>query len=44
VAAQDFPGTTPVTIVMPVPAGSAVDIVGRLLQDSMQKALGTNLV
>ncbi|MBL8382171.1 MAG: tripartite tricarboxylate transporter substrate binding protein [Burkholderiales bacterium] len=42
--AQDFPGTTPVTIVMTFPAGSGVDIVGRLLQDSMQKSLGINLV
>ena len=44
VQAQDFPGTTPVTIVMTFPAGSGVDIVGRLLQDSMQKTLGTSLV
>lgn len=42
--AQDFPGTTPITIVMTFPAGSGVDIVGRLLQDSMQKTLGTSLV
>ena len=32
------------TIVMTFPAGSGVDIVGRLLQDSMQKSLGTNLI
>ncbi len=42
--AQEFPGTTPVTIVMTFPAGSGVDIVGRLLQDSLQKTLGTSLV
>ena len=42
--AQEFPGNTPVTIVMTFPAGSGVDIVGRLLQDSLQKTLGTNLV
>ena len=43
-AAQEFPGTTPVTLVMTFPAGSGIDIVGRLLQDSMQKSLGTSLV
>jgi tripartite-type tricarboxylate transporter receptor subunit TctC len=43
-AAQDFPGNTPITIVMTFPAGSGVDIVGRLLQDSLQKSLGTSLV
>ena len=42
--AQEFPGNTPVTIVMTFPAGSGVDIVGRLLQDSLQKTLGTTLV
>ncbi len=42
--AQDFPGTTPITVVMTFPAGSGVDIVGRLLQESMQKTLGTSLV
>ena len=36
--------TQPLTIVMTFPAGSGVDIVGRLLQDSMQKSLGTNIV
>ena len=36
--------TAPLTIVMTFPAGSGVDIVGRLLQDSMQKSLGMNLV
>ncbi len=34
----------PLTIVMTFPAGSGVDFVGRLLQDSMQKTLGTNIV
>ena len=34
----------PLTIVMTFPAGSGVDIVGRLLQDSMQKSLGTSIV
>ena len=36
--------SAPVTIVMTFPAGSGVDIVGRLLQDSMQKSLGTSIV
>lgn len=36
--------TAPLTIVMTFPAGSGVDFVGRLLQDSMQKSLGTNIV
>ena len=44
VHAQEFPGTTPITVVMTFPAGSGVDIVGRLLQESMQKTLGTSLV
>lgn len=43
-AHSSTPSTTPITIVMTFPAGSGVDIVGRLLQDSMQKSLGTNIV
>ena len=42
--AQAWPNNQPLTIVMTFPAGSGVDIVGRLLQDSMQKSLGTSIV
>lgn len=42
--AQGWPNNQPVTVVMTFPAGSGIDIVGRLLQDAMQKSLGTNLV
>lgn len=42
--AQDFPGNTPVTVVMTFPAGSGVDIVGRLIQDSVQKSVGAPIV
>ena len=42
--AQEFPAGNPVTMVMTFPAGSGIDIVGRLLQDTMQKSLGVNLV
>lgn len=44
VGAQDFPGSTPVTVVMTFPAGSGVDIVGRLIQDAMQKSIGAPIV
>ncbi len=43
-AAQEFPGGNPVTVVMTFPAGSGVDIVGRLIQDSMQKSIGAPIV
>ncbi len=43
-AQSPTPSTAPITIVMTFPAGSGVDIVGRLLQDSMQKSLGTSIV
>ena len=42
--AADWPAGTPVTVVMTFPAGSGVDIVGRMLQDSLQKSLGVGLV
>jgi tripartite-type tricarboxylate transporter receptor subunit TctC len=42
--AQAWPNNQPLTIVMTFPAGSGVDIVGRLLQESMQKSLGTSIV
>lgn len=41
--AQDWP-TRPVTIYMGFPAGSGVDVVGRLLQPSLEKSLGQRLV
>ena len=42
--AADWPAGTPVTVVMTFPAGSGIDIVGRMLQDSLQKSLGVSLV
>ena len=39
----DWP-TKPVTIYMGFPAGSGVDVVGRLLQPSLEKTLGQRLV
>lgn len=39
-AQAPFPGDRPVTIVMTFPAGSGVDVVGRLLQEPLAKALG----
>jgi tripartite-type tricarboxylate transporter receptor subunit TctC len=41
--AQDWP-TRPVTLYMGFPAGSGVDVVGRLLQPSLEKSLGQRLV
>ena len=41
--AQDWP-TRPVTIYMGFPAGSGVDVVGRLLQPSLEKSLGQRIV
>lgn len=43
VSAQDWP-TRPVTVYMGFPAGSGVDVVGRLLQPSLEKSLGQRLV
>lgn len=43
VSAQDWP-TRPVTLYMGFPAGSGVDVVGRLLQPSLEKSLGQRLV
>src|SRR3954467_3874157 len=42
--AQGWPGTHPITVVMGFPAGSGVDVVGRMLQDPMEKSLGGKLV
>jgi tripartite-type tricarboxylate transporter receptor subunit TctC len=41
--AQDWP-SRPVTIYMGFPAGSGVDVVGRLLQPSLEKSLGQKIV
>lgn len=41
--AQDWP-SRPVTIYMGFPAGSGVDVVGRLLQPSLEKTLGQRIV
>src|SRR5580765_6266392 len=41
--AQSWPAH-PITIVMGFPAGSGVDVVARMVQESMEKSLGTKLV
>ncbi len=41
--AQDFP-TAPVTLIVPGSAGSASDIVGRVIADGMSKTLGQSVV
>ena len=43
VSAQSWP-TQPITIVMGFPAGSGVDVVARMLQEPMEKSLGTRLI
>jgi tripartite-type tricarboxylate transporter receptor subunit TctC len=42
--AQSFPDGKPITIVMTFPAGSGVDVVGRQIQEPLQKLLGTNII
>jgi tripartite-type tricarboxylate transporter receptor subunit TctC len=41
--AQSWP-TQPISIIMGFPAGSGVDVVARMLQEPMEKSLGTRLV
>ena len=41
--AQSFP-SKPVTLVVPFPAGSTTDLVGRILQDELAKAVGQTVV
>jgi tripartite-type tricarboxylate transporter receptor subunit TctC len=43
VNAQDYP-SRPVTLVVPFPAGSTTDLVGRILADELSKSLGQNVV
>jgi tripartite-type tricarboxylate transporter receptor subunit TctC len=42
-SAQDYP-TRPVALVVPFPAGSTTDLVGRILADELGKSLGQNVV
>src|SRR3982751_1060355 len=42
--AQSWPAGHPITILMGFPAGSGVDVVARLLQEPMEKSLGTRIV
>jgi tripartite-type tricarboxylate transporter receptor subunit TctC len=44
VAAQDFPGNTPVTFVVPFAAGGPTDKVARDLAEAMRKTLGGNII
>jgi tripartite-type tricarboxylate transporter receptor subunit TctC len=44
VDAQAFPHGQTITIVMPFPAGSGVDVVTRLMQESLQKSFKTNVI
>lgn len=41
---SDFPGGKPITIVMTFPAGSGVDVVGRLIQEPLGRVLGTQVL
>jgi tripartite-type tricarboxylate transporter receptor subunit TctC len=41
--AQSYP-TRPITLVVPFPAGSTTDLVGRILQDELAKAVGQTVV
>jgi tripartite-type tricarboxylate transporter receptor subunit TctC len=43
VHAQSYP-SKPVTLVVPFPAGSTTDLVGRILQDELAKAVGQTVV
>ncbi len=43
-AAQPIAGGRPVRVVVPYPAGGAVDLVGRLLAERMEPALGQQVV
>jgi tripartite-type tricarboxylate transporter receptor subunit TctC len=40
----EFPGGKPITIVMTFPAGSGVDVVGRLIQEPLGRVLGTQVL
>jgi tripartite-type tricarboxylate transporter receptor subunit TctC len=42
-SAQDYPSRN-VTLVVPFPAGSTTDLVGRILSDELGKSLGQNVV
>ena len=42
--AQSWPGNKPITIIMGFPAGSGVDVIGRLYQEPMEKSLGGKIV
>ncbi|MBU1360973.1 MAG: tripartite tricarboxylate transporter substrate binding protein BugD [Gammaproteobacteria bacterium] len=44
VHAQDFPGSKPITIVVPFAAGGPTDRVARDLGEALQKSLGTTVV
>jgi tripartite-type tricarboxylate transporter receptor subunit TctC len=41
--AQSYPAK-PITLVVPFPAGSTTDLVGRILSDELAKAIGQNVV
>lgn len=43
VHAQDYP-SKPVSLVVPFPAGSTTDLVGRILQDELAKAVGQTVI
>jgi len=42
--AQDWPAAKPITIYMGFPAGSGVDVIARMLQEPLEKELGTKIV
>ncbi len=42
--AQEFPAGKPINIIMTFPAGSGVDVVGRQIQEPLQRLLNTNVI
>ncbi len=43
-AAQDWPSSRPIRIVVPFPPGQGADLIGRLLAEGLRSALGQSLV
>ena len=42
-SAQNYP-SRPITLVVPFPAGSTTDLVGRILSDELTKSAGQNVI
>lgn len=44
VAAQDYPGTDPITVIIPFTPGGSNDTIGRYLADGLSKSLGVPVI